>query len=124
MKCQLAAIPLAAALVVALAAPLAAQSDLGHEIDAAIAAGVKHVWSTQRDNGLFSDLDPANPPKDSVSNPVYPGDRSVMALAVLAYAGEPLDKPEMKKALKALLEIELEKTYTLSIRVIALCFRS
>ena len=116
-------VAMAAIVVLGLLAaegPLAAQTSLDAEIDAAIEAGLKQIWSTQKDNGLFSDLDPKNPPVGTPGAPVYPGDREVMALAVLAYAGESLDKPEMKKALKAVAEIELDKIYTLSFRVIAL----
>jgi len=69
------------AAVLTCPASLAAQADLDEQIDAAIERGAKSIWSTQRDTGRFSDLDPANVPK-GVN---YPGDRTVMAMVALAW---------------------------------------
>ena len=45
-----------------LATPVSAQTASDEQIDAAIQRGVQHLWSTQRDSGLFSDLDPQDIP--------------------------------------------------------------
>jgi uncharacterized protein DUF4159 len=99
------------------AAPVAAQTDLDKRIDAAIAAGLKWTWAQQKPSGLFSNLDPANVPETNR----YPGDRTVMAMVSLAYAGfDPAKNADMKRGLKAMMELSLEKTYTAGFRIIAL----
>jgi hypothetical protein len=92
------------------------------EIDAAVAKGLEYLWSKQQPNGLFS---PAGEYK--IAGQVVYGGYEVMTMTVLAYAGEPLAKPEMQKALKALMGLELglnathsPYTYTLGFRLIAL----
>jgi len=100
------------------AAPLAAQqAGLDEQIDEAIKRCVEHIWSTQQANGMFS----ANEPNRWPDAYRYPGDREVMAMVALAYAGEdPAKNPKMKQSLKTLLELELEKTYCLGFRLVTL----
>jgi hypothetical protein len=93
------------------------QTALDEQIDRAIEEGVKGIWATQLPHGGFSDpnFKPTGPARH------YTGDKDVMAMIVLAYAGEdPLKNPKMKEALKVLLEIEITHTYTLGFRVITL----
>ena len=99
------------------AGPLRAQSDLDAQIDAAIERGIKHIWSTQQDTGMFCGVEP-NKWSDDYR---YPGDREVMAMVALAYAGEdPAKNPAMQKSMKTLIELDLAKTYCLGFRVVAL----
>jgi hypothetical protein len=109
---------LAGVLIVALAVPALAQAPASpvtaDQVDATIAKGIQYLWSQQRPTGLFGD----GPWKDS--NNTYPGGNEVCAMAVMAYAGEPLTKSEMQKGLKTLMEIELTHTYTLGLRLITL----
>lgn len=108
---------LALATLLCAAAPVAAQTDLDQRIDDAIAAGLKWTWAQQRPSGRFSDLDPANVPLTAT----YPGDHTVMAMVSLAYAGfDPAKHADMKRGFKALMELSLEKTYTVGFRIIAL----
>ena len=93
------------------------QTDLDEQIDRAIEEGVKGIWATQMPHGGFTDpnFKPTGPARH------YVGDKDVMAMVVLAYAGEdPMKNPKMKEALKVLLELDLTHTYTLGFRVIAL----
>ncbi|MBN2582816.1 MAG: DUF4159 domain-containing protein [Planctomycetes bacterium] len=110
-------IAIAATAVTLFVEPLIAQAPTDEQIDEAIERGVRHLWSTQQDSGFFSDLDPRNIPSPPTTR-AYPGDRTIMALIVLAYAGESMDKPEMQKALKALDELPVEHTYLLGFRII------
>ena len=107
---------LASWVVPAILTAQTTQAALDERIDQAIERGVRHIWTTQRPNGMFSDARS----RDIFSKYKFPGDREVMAMVALAYAGESLKKPEMQKGLKALMELDLKFTYTLSFRIITL----
>jgi hypothetical protein len=95
-----------------LGSPLYAQvSD--EQVDQTIARGVAHLWSQQKPDGTFTG-------SETYLGESYPGAPTVMAMLALAYAGESLEKPEMQKGFKALMELDLQKTYTVGFRVIAL----
>jgi hypothetical protein len=85
------------------------------EVDTAIAKGVSYFRSKQRPNGLFgSGL-------WQLGGGIFQaGGDEVCAMAALAYAGESLTKPEMMKGLRALMDLDVEDTYTLGFRLIAL----
>jgi len=116
MKSIMTAVGIACILI--SAGPLAAQgSSVDEQIDAAIQRGVAQIWSTQRPNGMFSD----NEPNKWADTYKYPGDTEVMAMLALAYAGEDPEKnPKMRRSLKTLLELKMEKTYTLGFRLVTL----
>jgi hypothetical protein len=84
------------------------------QVDAAIEKGVKFLWSRQQPTGLWTST------FNWAGNTPYVGGDEVLDMCVMAYAGEPLTKPEMKKGLKALMELNLDKTYTLGFRIITL----
>ena len=83
------------------------------QIDAAVSRGVAYLYSQQRPDGTF-------PVYKTHTGEPFPGGSDVMAVAALAYAGEPLTKPQMAKSVKALMEMDLRHTYTVGFRIIAL----
>ena len=101
-----------ASILVLGAAPLAAQVT-DEQVDGAIDRGVAYLWSLQKDDGTFGG-------GETHLGVPYPGSSTVMAMLALIYAGESLEKPEMRKGFKALAELDLRKTYTAGFRVIAL----
>jgi hypothetical protein len=84
------------------------------EVDAAIAKGVAYLWSKQEHDGLFGPGFWKFPPFTMT------GGDEVVCMAALAYAGEPLTKPAMQRGLRSMLDLELNDTYTLGFRLIAL----
>jgi len=84
------------------------------QIDAAIERGIAYLWTLQRDDGRFKH------PRDGEGHlgHTYVGEQHIMAMLAVAYGGERLTRPEMKKGLKVLLDLKLEQTYTISFRVI------
>lgn len=86
---------------------------IDEQVDQAVRRGVAHLWAQQKDDGAFSG-------GEVHLGVPYPGSSTVMAMLALVYAGESLEKPEMKKGFKALCELDLQKTYTVGFRIIAL----
>ena len=116
-------IALGAAALCCLIVPSAAnaQTDFDEKVDQAIERGVRHVWARQRDNGMFSNLNPNSFPKPTGGiNTTFPGGAEVLGMCVLAYSGARPESPEVEKSLKVFTKLDLEQTYTLGFRIIAL----
>ena len=93
---------------------LAATDD---EIDTAINRGVEFMLNQQKPNGLYSD----DPNKDWRPGGVMRGGEDSWVLVALAYAGLEMKRESMQKAVSAILPVEMDKTYAVSARIIALC---
>ena len=103
---------LAAGLVLALAAPLAAQSGVetaqsNAKIEEAIAQACDKLKEVQKDDGSWTDYRG------------YPGATTALAVQALLLAGEPYDSPCIKKAAVALTRIKITKTYAMACRAMA-----
>ena len=102
--------------ILCAAGPAAAQADLSEAIDKAVEHGIEQVWSRQKPNGMSSGASPTTRTKDYY----YYGDWEVVSMTSLAYGGAAPEDPRIKTALKTLLELELDRTYTIGFRMIAL----
>ncbi len=103
-------------MVLSSVAPASGQDVTAEQVDAAIDRGVEYLLGRQRDNGQWSGHDYSKPLPDTVR---YPGQDEVVAMAALAYAERSLKNPKVKAGFDALLQLPLEKTYTLGVRMIA-----
>lgn len=98
-----------------------AQDTLEERVDQAIERGLQLVRSRQRDNGMFTELDPASFPKPrDGTSPSFPGGSEVMSMCVLAYSSAKPESAEVAKSLDVFMKLPLEQTYTLGFRIIAL----
>lgn len=98
-------------IAMALTAADSARAQTSDQVDAAVARGAAFLLSQRDAQGAF---------------PVhrqYPGGNDVVAVAALAYAGETFQKPDTAATWKVFTELELEHTYTLGFRIIAMAER-
>lgn len=83
------------------------------DVDKAVERGISYIWSLQQPDGAW--------PRFILGNGnVFTGGHEAIAMTALAYAGEPLTKPEMKKGLEVLMGYTMDQTYCLGFRTIAL----
>ena len=93
------------------------------QVDAAVDRAVKWLWTEQGPDGIWPHR--LGPPdargiQSSVTGSRWPPGEHTMAVLALEYAGTPLTDEKFKKALKLLLEMNLEYNYMISIRVVTL----
>jgi hypothetical protein len=99
-----------------LTAQAVAQTALPDRVDQAIAGGIDWTWTLLQPNGMFSGHDPHKHPDDYF----YYGDWEVVSMTSLAYGGVKPEDAKIKPALKTLLELDLDRTYTVGFRMVAL----
>ena len=99
-----------------LATAATAQDALSEQIDQAISQGLDWTWTLLKPNGMFSGASPTQRTEDYF----YYGDWEVVSMASLAYGGVKPEDDKIKTALKTLLDLQLDRTYTVGFRMVAL----
>lgn len=117
-----AALCLIAPAAILRAQDVAADPVTDHAIDAAIAKAIEWLWTQQEPSGLwpFKTAPDAKGQVRSITGSRWPPGEHAMVMMALEYADTPVDDKRFQKGLKVLLELDIEKNYIISCRVVTL----